>query len=151
MAPMALTKNLPEFYSKFFLDYITQIYFSSKGKSYCFEEYMSAYRVNTPGSWTLRTKSNDAKVKHQQRVINTLKQFDEYTGYVHSKSVEQAVCVRQLECAAMTRNTKIVKEEPYKSYINNLGTSKKIKFYAKLYFPQVFAFLRKVKLYVKYK
>lgn len=151
MAPMALTKNLPEFYSKFFLDYITQIFFSSKGKSYCFEEYMSAYRVNTPGSWTLRTKSNKAKVNHQQKVINALRQFDEYTDYANHKSVEQAVIDRQLDCAVMTCDRKIIKEEPYKSYIKNLSSRKKLKFYIKLYFPKTVSFFKKAKLYIKYK
>ncbi len=151
MAPMALTKNLPEFYSKFFLDYITQIYFSSKGKSYCFEEYMSAYRVNTPGSWTLRTKSNDARVKHQQRVINALTQFNEYTEFAHSKSVEQAIAERRLDCAAMTGDKKILKDEEYKPYIKKLGFGKRLKLYARMYFPKIFDFLKRTKKHLKYK
>jgi glycosyltransferase involved in cell wall biosynthesis len=76
-----LLNDIPVFLKNFPLDYFWQIYLSSKGKTFCFSNEMSAYRFNTEGSWTNKMKKDlDKKIIHNKRVIKGLMEFDDYSN-----------------------------------------------------------------------
>jgi len=89
---MKYAKNLPDYLKNFSLDYIWQIYFSSKGKTYCFADEMSAYRIGTEGSWSSRMKKDyDKNINHCKRVKNCLQEIDQYTNKKYHKAFKKHI------------------------------------------------------------
>ena len=63
-------------------DYTRQIYELYKGKVYYFNEIMSIYRYNHPGSWTETWKTDvNFEMKHRFLMYDFLAKLDTYTEY----------------------------------------------------------------------
>jgi glycosyltransferase involved in cell wall biosynthesis len=62
-------------------DYFIQMYASLCGGALYIDEVMGTYRKGVPGSWTDRTRSNEAKFRHIIRMIHSMKVFNEKTDF----------------------------------------------------------------------
>ena len=81
--------NIPEFYKNAPIDdYPLVIYMSLKGKVFYINEFMSAYRVGVPGSWTLEmTYDIEKSRKYFGGLEKMFDQLNDYTEYKYDKII----------------------------------------------------------------
>ena len=139
-------KQLPELFNDYAIDYMYQIYFSSLGKTYCFNDIMSAYRVNVEGSWTIRHKDNDkAMIKYYDTILKKLEALNQYTNYKYKDAFEYAILKREYNKYFILRDFEKLKEDKYKKVIKQFSKKEKIKLFFKIKFPKIFALGKEIK------
>ena len=146
-APSYLTKQLPEYFKIRSADYTWQIYLSSQGKTYCFSEYMSAYRINVPGSWTRRNMNNENKITEWLCKNNELlKAINKETNNKYQNAINERIIKNQISIYEMTGNYKMLKKEPYKAiYKSTRPLKSRIKCTLKGMFPKLYKKYLKIK------
>ncbi len=127
-APLELTKKIPDYLREYSIDYLWQIYLSSQGKTRCFNEKMTAYRVNVKNSWRDQMiKSNDKYVKHLDKIVEKLEKFDISNNYKYHDVVEEKIQKIKFKIFVLEKNYTKIKEEPYRSYVKQMTLKAKIK------------------------
>lgn len=143
-------KELPELFNDYAIDYMYQIYFSSLGKTYCFSDIMSVYRVNVEGSWTIRHKDNKEKmVKYYDTILKKLEELNKYTNYKYKDAFEYAILKREYYKYFTLRDFKKIKEEKYQKVIRQFSKKERMKLFLKMKSPKLFAFGKKIKRKLK--
>lgn len=95
-APTRLLKNAPEYINESCMDYILQTYLASQGKSYCFQDKMSAYRIGDAGSWTERMKQNAGEYwKTLEKLERKMAEFDAYTNGRYHDEIQVSNMIRR--------------------------------------------------------
>lgn len=128
----------PDFFKKTTGDNALRCWALTKGKIYYIDKVMSAYRVNTPGSWTQRVAQQPEKQRENSlKNIEFLNAYNEYTEYKFDEYVQKAVLFRQLTISAIDGDYK-------KAYdiSKKLSLGFKIRFKYKIY--SLFPFIRKI-------
>jgi len=141
-----LAKKLPCYFNYLSLDYIWQIYLSSVGKTYCFEECMSAYRVESVGSWNARMKNDNNKwILHKKKIIKALNMFNKDTDYKFNEYVKMKILFCNYNILELKRDYKSMKEKKYLDIYRNESFKKKTKFFLDEHFPSFYNFLRNLR------
>lgn len=139
-----LLKNKPPYFKTLNMDFVVQIYLASCGKSFCFAESMSAYRVGVKGSWTDRMRNNQPKqIEHAKKVIKLRNEFNKYTNYKYNDVIEKVNNKKQFELLFLLRDFKTLKEKKYKKIYGELPLKSKIKFRCKELSPKFYSLLFK--------
>lgn len=90
-----LMNNYPSFFRDVPMgDYPLQIYLSLKGEIKYLNRIMSVYRVNSPGSWTVRVQKSTSiasQYKNMLSTINYLENLDRYTNYNFHGTCEKMI------------------------------------------------------------
>lgn len=104
---------LPDVFSNWGVgDYPSAIYAALCGKVRYISKNLSAYRINTVGSWTSRHKSREKQVLHTQRVAAGLAQADEYSGLQYHDDFVYTINMLTCEINALKRNpVELIKNE----------------------------------------
>ena len=71
-------------------DYPLSIYMSTQGHIHYIARTMSAYRVNVPGSWTVRVEHRE-NLQHIRNLISMLERVDAYTEQTYHSSFEKMI------------------------------------------------------------
>ena len=138
-------KNLPKYFDFMTLDYIWQMYLSSCGKTYCFKEAMSAYRIDSRGSWSVRVYNNPEKFSLvEEKIIKSLELFNKETKYVYDKTVKERINRINFNIFELRREYKKMYEDPYNEIRKKQPIKMRIKYYLYLHFPGVFKILYKI-------
>ena len=133
-----LAKKLPKYFNYMSLDYIWQIYLSSCGKTYCFKDFMSAYRIQSDGSWSFRMKNNkDKYIEHCKKVITVLEMINIDFNYKYNEIFKKTIIIKNFEILRVKRDFKKMRYEPYKEIWNKLPLYKKIKYLLGEKFPKL--------------
>lgn len=134
-------------------DYPLQILTSMKNYAYYINEIMSAYRVGVKGSWTTKmTSSKDSKdknVKHIEKTIVLLNEFNEYSNEKYSDAINKRISKLKIEILIIKKKLKELKDSNYKIIYDSLGIKEKIKIYIKSYFPNTYKKLVRLIIYIK--
>ena len=147
LAPTAMMHDVPEFYRDYSIDYFLQAYLSANGKTFCFADAMSAYRVNADNSWTGRMrKSKSVSRTHYVRVINSLKKLNLYTDYKYQKEIGQKVLEFEFSVLMMDKDYQRLGKEPYKSYIKSLPFKEKIQYHLERRAPFLLNIIKKIRI-----
>jgi len=82
-------KELPPFFHTAPVgDYPLTVVLATQGNVYFLEDSMSAYRVNTPGSWSDRMRTIPTeKIQHFEGVLKMFKDIDIYTDGIYSDGI----------------------------------------------------------------
>ena len=129
-----LTKNLPPYFNDFSIDYLWQIYLSSQEKTYCFDEYMSSYRIGVENSWTQRIKNDiDKSIKIINKINYKLDEFNKYTNYKYAKSVKKRILMNEIKYYDLIGKYDKLKEKKYKDIIKEYPIKIKTKYFIKIY------------------
>ncbi len=93
MTTRELFFHRPDYFSIMSIDYVLQIYLASQGETYCFKDYMSAYRTGVPGSWTQRMGGRskaalEKRIAHTKVGFDMMCAFDEATEYKFHDAVD---------------------------------------------------------------
>ena len=141
----SLAKNLPKYFDYMTLDFVWQIYLSSCGKTYCFQDYMSAYRVESDGSWTTRMNQNPQKfIEFNEKVINVLKLINEETNYKYDKYLKEMIRKHNYKILETQKDYKKMKKSPYRDLWKKQSFKKKIKYFLDEYFPKQYDIIKKL-------
>lgn len=128
----SMVTEVPEFYKYLSLDYTLQIWGSLKGGLLYLPQCMAAYRVATPGSWTVRvSKKKELFLRHRQRVIEALKILDKETNRKYTTTIKEQIerldfntCLIKADIKGAKRHTALYSELSYKNrlklYIKNI-------------------------------
>lgn len=144
-APMKLAKSLPPYLKNFSLDYIWQIYLASQGKTYCFKEYMSAYRKGVPNSWTQKNTSVNKKVEMNEKINEKLIEIDEYTCFKYHDAFQKKILLNNIDSFVALRQFKKIKEKTYKKILKSKSIYQRIIIFLKHYCFGFFKFIKKGK------
>ena len=145
-------EQLPTYFNNFSIDYLWQIFLSSIGKTYCFKEPMSAYRINTGSSWTDKIINDESKnISINKEIVKKLREINKYTNEKYNDAINKKIVELEFNIYYLENNFKMIKQEPYLSYKNNLPKSKKIKILLKEKAPFIFEILKKEKLKTKHR
>ncbi len=138
-------KNLPDYFDLLSVDYVWQIYLSSQGKSYCFSEYMSAYRVGSSESWTNNINTNVQKhIAFKEKVIKFLKMFNEHTDYQYDKSISETITRQEFAIFELKKDYKSMKNEPYYKIYKSKPIKMKLKYFIDEHFPKLYKIIYKI-------
>ncbi len=141
----SLAKNTPSYFKYMSLDYVWQIYLSSSGKTYCFKDFMSAYRINSDNSWSRKMINNpNLHIEHKKKTIEVLKMFNEYTSKKYEMIIEKRIHMINFKILELKKDYKTMKKSPYKEIRKNVSHTTKIKFFFDEHFPQLYKLLYKL-------
>lgn len=131
----------PDFYfnNKYsFSDYQLMIYSALIGDVYYIDQVMSAYRYNTPGSWTSRNMHEiDELEKHYQEVSDMLEDVDEYTEGNYHTTIEKTKRINDFYVLTLKKEFKQARSGEYKKIYDSLGLKDKTVFFIKEHLPQL--------------
>lgn len=145
--PTILAKNVPDFYLKCPVgDYPLTIYLSLKGEVYYIDSLMSAYRVMTENSWTQKMQGNLQKhIQHIKLIEKMLNEVDEYSNFIHSKSIKEHIVKNQFNMKIMEGKFKEARNGEYREYYKSLNIKSKFKLIIKQYCSGIIPVLLKIK------
>lgn len=143
------TNIRPDFFykNKFsFLDYQLMILLLMLGKVYYLNEFMSVYRVNVPGSWTLRNASDSKEsIMRLYEIISMLDMVNKETEYVYDKIIQKTKCYNEFNILILQGRLKEAKNGKYKNSYQELKLKSKVSVNLKCYAPKLHRFLLIVK------
>ncbi len=146
LAPTRLLKSVPKYLINYSIDYFWQIYLAGEGYTYCFMDKMSAYRVNSNGSWTQRTRNDiDFCLKHFKHMCDNLKLYDMETEFKYHELIQDMYLNYLYKYYVAKGEFQELKKEPLKTYVKKLTLKEKIKLYLKHYFPNIFETISKMR------
>ena len=114
------------------------LYFGQLAPVYYINETMSAYRRGVPSSWSMKQAQNtdiEKILKHPRDMVETLRLFDEFTGYKYHDIVVHRSAGMKMKIATLTKNAKDMLRKENREYFNVLPRSKKITVIVALFFP----------------
>ena len=127
------------------LDYIWQIYLSSVGKTYCFKDYMSAYRYNADGSWSMRTRNDKMMlISHIEKVLIVLEMINKETHYKYDSIIKETILNYKFKILKIERKYKLMHQEPYIEIWKKLSLEKKLKYFFDEHFPEFYGIIKKL-------
>lgn len=133
-------KRLPVFYEKAPVgDYPLAIYLALQGSVYYIDEFMSAYRVGVPSSWTSRISSSSIKsrVGLKDKLIDMLDEINRYTDYKYDNTIEKTKKYHQLDSLLIQGRFNELKNGELREYYCQLSVLNKIKINIKQYLPGI--------------
>jgi len=148
MYPRNLGIDMPSFYNNAPIgDYPLAIYLALQGKVYYIDEFMSAYRIMSKGSWSERMKeaSIDKKIDHIKRRENMFIEIDEYSNYKYTTVIKKQIQKNRFNLMLKFGKFSEIKTGQFKEYYSSLDLKSKMKIFAKQYFPYTVKLIRNIK------
>ena len=131
-----MIEKIPEFYMYLGLDYTLQIWGSLRGGMLYIPNCMAAYRVATPGSWTVRVSHNKkASLEAKIKSIKALRILDDETNKKYSKTINAKIDSIEFDMFIITGDISSLKKKKYAYLYNRLSIKQRLRLYAKyIYF-----------------
>ena len=148
MYPRHLGINMPDFYNNAPIgDYPLAIYLALKGKVYYIDEFMSAYRIMSKGSWSEKMKeaSTEKRIDHINKIENMLIEVDEYSDYKYSAVIKKHIQENQFNLMLELGKFSGIKTEQFKEHYSSLDLKTKMKIFLKQYFPYTVKLFKTIK------
>ncbi|MFZ3129536.1 MAG: glycosyltransferase family 2 protein [Desulfosporosinus sp.] len=146
--PAVFFGNRPDFYNNAPIgDYPSAIYLALQGTVYYIDEFMSAYRVGVPGSWTnkISSESVEKRVRFHSELIDMLDEINRYTKYKYDHAIIKTKKYHQFYSLIFQGRFTEAKEVEFEEIYSALYTSTKIRLFLEQYFPGIAKILIKVK------
>lgn len=135
----SLISNLPSFRQYMDLDYAIQINGSLRGGMGYLSDTMSAYRVASKESWTMRMAQNSNEhIYLLLKIITMLNILDNDTNRIHHNIIEKAIFEQEMQIIEIDKEYKYKFQNNHKKYIKHLGNIRYLKFLIKVYLPFVY-------------
>jgi hypothetical protein len=115
------------------------LYFGQLGNVYYIDRVMSAYRRGVASSWSQKQAAiTDVRklIKHPCAMIETYKEFDEYTGGKYHKLFVHKAAMMKLRVAIYTKDSKKLLSKSEKEYYKALPKSKRMIIVLAAIFPR---------------
>ena len=123
--------NPPEFYHDAIPgDNSLKLLATSYGYAHCIDKAMSVYRVGTGisvmDSWKIEHQDLRKKKEFYDKVIQTLKDLDEFTKYKYTEHLNLSIKYKEFDLLYLTKKYKEIKSKNYKEVYKNLSLRRKI-------------------------
>ena len=138
MAPAHLAQNRAPFCDLTDVDDLPlQIFFASRGVTYCIDDELCAYRVNAPGSWTVhqRTETVERRVQLQQKHIRMHEAFDRDTDYRYHDAVLDAIRKDAFEIHWLRRDVDSMRQTEFRPLYRALPLKTRLRLRLGRYLP----------------
>lgn len=138
-------RQLPKFYEVAPVgDYPLTIHLALLGTVYYIDEYLSAWRIGDPASWTGKNFSTlEKKEKHYEEIAVMLKELNQSTNFEYQTTINKLIKYNELYLLLKQGNFKEAKNEKYRKIYNELTLQKKAILLMDYYSPKLALFLRK--------
>lgn len=123
-----INKNIPEFRKYKNFDYTIQMHGALKGGILYLSDIMSAYRLNSIGSWTVRNKNVSSQIELMDRLVNVLELLDEFTQHKYNTIIEKVIIRKNFQKKILLHDFAGIKKEPYLERYKALPLKRKVKF-----------------------
>ena len=123
-------------------DYPFSLYLRSKGKIHRIPEVMSVYRIFSESSWSANV-SRKKVISDNEKIINMLRYFDDYTNKKYNEYIEKRIKEIHLRNAELEGNYKYIKRD-LKSIYRTKPLKYKFKIFILEYFPWIMTIKRKI-------
>lgn len=139
MYPSIFEKNTPAFFETAPVgDYPLAIYLALKGTVYYIDEFMSAYRVGSEGSWVKKNSlSLDRKITHYDSIADMLEDINGYSEYKYDEVIKRTILMNKFNLLVAQKKYKEVKTGDFKIIYDKLSTDTKLKLIIDQYCPIV--------------
>ena len=137
--PRQCMENPPDFYMQCPIgDAPLALNLAIQGTVYYINEVMSAYRIGVEGSWSDRlSRSRNRRIRHLKGMIHMRNQFNEYTNYKYSNSVDLIQIRNEAGILIAKGDLRSLNNKRYKNYIGRLGKWYIAKLYLEKYLPNL--------------
>lgn len=138
VAPTHLAQNRAPFCDLTDVDDLPlQIFFASRGATYCIDEELCAYRVNAPGSWSVQQRAErvEKRVALQQKNIRMHEAFDNDTDYRYHEAVLDAIRKDNFEIHWLRRDVKSMRQKEFLAMYRALPLKTRLKLNLGYYLP----------------
>ncbi|MGI6426257.1 MAG: glycosyltransferase family 2 protein [Natronincolaceae bacterium] len=145
--PAVFKDNRPKFFKNAPVgDFPLAIYLALKGTVYYMDEFMSAYRVGVPGSWTNRMASSgiENQKEHINKIENMLNEINCYSEFKYTDAIKRKLCINRMNLMLKQGLFKEAREE-FKEVYSSLDRVGKMRIFARQYFPNITRVLIKLK------
>lgn len=148
MYPRHLGIDMPSFYNNAPIgDYPLAIYLALQGKVYYIDEFMSAYRIKSKGSWSERMSEStmDERIEHKKKIEKMLNEVDKYSDYKYTTVIKKFINKNWFNLMIDLKKFNEIKTGQFKEYYSSLDLKSKMKIFAKQYFPYTVKLFRLIK------
>ena len=119
-------------------DVAIALHLSLKGNFIYLNESMSAYRVGTKGSWTMRMKEDKRKhCEKKKKMVEFLNYFDELTEHSYSKEIDERKSYYYVEICVINGEIKNLWNKLAEPYMNSLPVNKKMMIIIKTIYKRI--------------
>jgi glycosyltransferase involved in cell wall biosynthesis len=127
-------------------DYALNLLCISQGSIHYIDEFMSAYRINVPGSYLYRQRrsSDEARVKSRQQRIRMLVEFNKYSNYRFDAYIKEKIRNIQFEIHLIQKDLTIIKSQ-YRDRYYSLSIKSRIAIHMRKYFPLIHNFVKRIR------
>lgn len=137
-----LMTELPDYFNILSLDLVNQMYLASCGTTYCFADYMCAYRVGVANSWSTRMSAAKEQMDaHCRKSIAVRKAFDEETNYRYHDAVLERIFMLYWDLEDFEE----LQKQEYAGVYKSLDQRTKLRFQIQKNFPRVYRCWRKAR------
>lgn len=146
MAPLRVVKKLPAYFNYLSMDFVWQMYLASEGTTYCLNEFMSAYRVCSEGSWSSRFRSsnNDLKIALFNKIIRVREMFDLSTEYKYHSSIKEINKRYYVYILLWQYKRDELRKPENMKIINAMSITERIKFYLFIASPAIYKIMKEI-------
>ena len=144
--PKKFNEYLPDFFMHAKVgDFPLTIMLALQGNVHYIDEYLSAYRVNVPGSWNEITASNiENIINNSERTSQMLDEVNHYTKYLYYEVINEKKLINSFNLLILEGKYNEIKESNYKQIYSQLPILKKIKFFLKQHFGKEVSVIKKI-------
>ena len=122
-----MRNNIPEFMKCVHLDYSLQIWGALRGGLLYLPDYMSCYRAEVQGSWTLRMLNDrSAEIEHLKRINNMLEVLNKETNGKYAEDISTHISENRITILERERKFNDIKSEEFITYYRNLPLKRRL-------------------------
>lgn len=131
--PAKLDRNRPTYFNDAPVgDYPLAILLSTLGTVYYMDQFMSAYRVNVPGSWTRRHLSSPSKaIEHLEQIAALLDEINKVTLLKYNQAIVNTKKQNLFKMQLLEGNFKELKSKEFIEIYSALDIVSKLKIFIK--------------------
>ncbi|MBN1066204.1 glycosyltransferase [Clostridium botulinum] len=143
-------ENLPQYYMDAHVgDYPLQIYLTTVGNVYYYNEFMSIYRVGDCGSWSNINLNGEKEA--EKRIVNVnndiklLEMINQETNYIYDNYIQNGILKCKFYIALYKEDFNEIIKPIFRNFYDKIGFCGKIKLNIKYYTPIIYKFMKLIK------
>lgn len=102
------------------------IYCATKGGFIYLNKAMSAYRMNSIGSWSMMQRNTENRICHLEEWIRTKQAVNEFLEYRYSKYIEEQIIEYEFEIWRLKHDYKQCLNSKYKNILDSMSQKEKM-------------------------
>lgn len=153
-ASILIRKKIFEDYPREFMkspvgDVMLKIYGAFNGDVYFLNDICSAYRLSSPGSWTSRNNSYNARKSFTEEMNYFYGLLNRYSNNKYNDLFERIMLENEFDLLKFGNNYKAVKSDKFLSIYKKMSKKSRMLLYLRIKHNHLFSFYSKLTLFIK--